>query len=112
VVARQVFYNLPFREAFGSNYIYPLPDYQMRTPDDMQIVWTAAPSDGKARTKRAISQRADASGEHTRVKRFFSPYMFGGFPGMMMGGYGTGMTSASAAAASGSYGSFGYPFMG
>jgi hypothetical protein len=69
-------------------------------------LWGAAKADRSSRVRRDIWRR-----ERRRVKRFF-PYMYGGMPGMM-GGYGGGMSSASAVAmATGSYGSYGYPFYG
>jgi hypothetical protein len=99
VESSEVLYSSPVR-GFGTNFIYPERHYEIWGPVSMPHLWDAAPSDKATRTKREASRG--------RVKRFF-PFMYGGMPGMMMGGYGTGMSSASAFAAN-SYGGYAYPF--
>jgi hypothetical protein len=79
---------------------------------NMPSLWDAAPTDRTPKIETATPQQEASTEKHKRSKRFL-PYLYGGMPGMTMGGYGTGMTSASASAmASGSYGSYGYPFFG
>jgi hypothetical protein len=70
--------------------------------------WGPDNTDRTRRTRRDIGEQDASSRQHGRVKRFI-PYMYGGMPGMM-GGYGTGMASASTMG-TGWYGSYGYPFL-
>jgi hypothetical protein len=94
---------------FGTSFLYPGRVYETW---DVPF-WGPDKTDRIRRTRRDIGQQAISSRQHERVKRFF-PYMYGGMPGMM-GGYGTGMVSASASASAmgtGWYGSNGYPFFG
>ena len=112
-IPQEFLYNTPVR-VFVSSFNYPVRDYEMWGLANVPPLGNAAPSTRTPRTKRAtLQQEAFTTGKHERSKRFL-PYMYGGMPGMMMGGYGTGMASASASAMAGSsygsYGSYGYPF--
>jgi len=91
---------------FGSSFHYPERPY-----DTWGLAWDEALTDRTPSIKPVTLQRDASTGQHKRSKRF-SPYWYGGMPGMM-GGYGTGMGSAAASAvATNSYGSYGYPSFG
>jgi hypothetical protein len=107
-VGRHFLYG-PTVRAFGTSFVHPGRDHEMW---DVPL-WDSAKTDRLSRTRRGIALQDTSLQQHERVKRFF-PYMYGGMPGMM-GGYGTGMASASASASTmgaGFYGSYGYPYFG
>jgi len=106
-IQQEFFYSTPVR-VFGSSFGYPEIRY-----DTWGQAWDKAPTDITTSIKTDTPQNYASTEQHKRSKRF-AQYWYGGMPGMMMGGYGTGMASAAAASAVGtnSYGSYGYPFFG
>ncbi|GFG33209.1 hypothetical protein Cfor_05518 [Coptotermes formosanus] len=108
---QQFHYSTPVR-VFSSSFDYPERSYEMWGVANIPPLWDAAPTNRTPRIKRSTPQHEASTGNHKRSKRFL-PYFYGGMPGMMMGGYGASMASASASAmATDSYGSYGYPFFG
>jgi len=105
-IQQHYFYSTPVRAVVSSF------DYPERPYESWGLPWDDAPADSTPSITTATLQHDASTGQHKRSKRFL-PYGYGGMPGMMMGGYGSGMASAAASAmATNSYGSYGYPFFG
>jgi hypothetical protein len=103
---QQFLYSTPVRVS-GRPFEYPERPYV-----PWGLAWDESPIVITPVTNTATQQQAASTGQHKRYKRFL-PYLYGGMPGMMMGGYGTGMASAAASAvATNSYGAYGSPFYG